>query len=840
MTRIGGFDSRSQPIAVGWLHAVLAVALTAAAFWATVRGGWWQQPVWGKRGALNFAVMLIVLAPPLLWAPWRVLPVMGLVGAIAIAWLSVSFAALAGCVAVLSCAYVAGRTLQLRLGAADSDAAPGAMDALVALAAGFALVALAVNALVFLPVNGTLLYVAAAVTTVVLGADRLRELLALVARRALAPPGARLWLSSLPLRFAMLLVWLHLLVVGFPEMGHDALAMHLAIPHVIAAEGRWSFDVTRFIWAVMPMNADWLYTAAWFLGGEAAARLFNVATLLLTAAIVFVWSRPRFGGAAASFAALLWLSLPLSFLESASAFIELPLAFVCAATLVVTTEAFRRGRPGDWLLAAVLFGSAVATKMPALLLAPGLLLIGSAQYVALRRDPAGPWWQHRSARELLLGLGLAAAVATLFAAPPYVNAWLRTGNPVFPFFNALFRSPYFETASSFTNPLFVHPIGWTSFIDLSLRSSRFLESPGDGALGIALMVLVPLAALVAVARRDVSALMLLAVALLFCLLVFREQVYLRYIVPVVPLLCIASAYALAQIRPAPLAAAIGAALLAVNLARLPSAHWPLSSFPLQTLLSETARGSHLVAMHPEQVAAKVMQQLLQGTDRTAAMFGVDPVIARAPAKTVTDSWHSHPVVRAAQVGGAEGLLGALIARGVEFFVVPKHTDAAHLQRLLAVSSEVASVGRLQIRRIDLDRLPLRQALADPDFRQAPAYWGVAPERVDDRGRGVWVTVDAPAHQRVDLAGVTMMAIENRFHCPQPTNVRSQVNWHAAEGRFMATTIEVARCAGELVLRRRVDPPPGAASAVVYASPHAKEAVLAVRASAEIPVSEAAR
>jgi hypothetical protein len=67
-----------------------------------------------------------------------------------------------------------------------------------------------------------------------------------------------------------------------------------------------------------------------------------------------------------------------------------------------------------------------------------------------------------------------------------------------------------------------------------------------------------------------------------------------------------------------------------------------------------------------------------------------------------------------------------------------------------------------------------------------------------------------------------------------------VNWHAADGHFVATTIEVAHCAGELVLRRRVDPPPGAASAVVYASPHSTEAVLAVRASAEVPMTEAAR
>lgn len=216
------------------------------------------------------------------------------------------------------------------------------------------------------------------------------------------------------------------------------------------------------------------------------------------------------------------------------------------------------------------------------------------------------------------------------------------------------------------------------------------------------------------------------------------------------------------------------------------------------------------------------------------MLDVDPAIARAPAGTVSNVWHSYPVWKAAQTGGAEGLLGALVGRGVEYIVLPKHSDAARLQRLIEVSTQVAGVGRLEIRRIDMERLPLRQALADPDLRHAQEHWAVSAERVDKEGRGVWVTADSPATQRIELDGARMLLVENRFHCPQPTGVRSQVNWHAADGRMLSTTIEVAPCSGDVVLRRRVDPPPGAASAGVYASAHGKEPVLAVRASAQVP------
>ena len=833
MLGLPGIGARSRRDTAELLYALVATGVIVAAVWATIEAGWWHQRNWEKGGALNFALTLAVLVPPLAFAPLRALPALALVGAVMIASLS-SLAALAGCAALLSCAYVAGREFQLRVGAARAETATGAMDLLLALALGLALVALAVNAAVFLPFNGRPLYLAAAIGTILLGRRHFREALAQVKRYVLAPPVERNWLASLPRRLLILLVWLHLLVTAFPEMGSDALAMHLAIPHILEEEGRWTFDVTRYIWAVMPMNADWLYTAAYFLGGEGAARLFNTATLLLTGAVLLAWTGERLGAAVAVVSALFWLSLPLSFLESASAFIELPLTFLCTATLVAAERAVRDGHPGHWLTAAALFGSAAATKLVALLLLPGLMLIAASYFVVLRRDPAAAWWRQGTASRLLRTLGLALLVALLFAAPPYVNAWVRTGNPVFPFFNVVFRSPHFETAMSFTNPAFVHPIGWASFVELWLHSSRFLESAADGALGSGLIVLLPLAALAALVRRDAVVLVLLAVAATFCLLVFREQVYLRYIVPVLPLLCVGAAYGLAQIRPAPVAAAAGAVILAVHVARLPSAHRPLVTFPVQTIFLEETRGRFLLENAPEQVAAVALRSLVQGSYGRAALLDVDPAMARAPAGTVSDVWHSYPVWKAAQTGGAEGLLGALVARGVEYIVLPKHSDAARLQRLLEVSTQVAGVGRLEIRRIDMERLPLRQALADPDFRQAQEHWAVAAERVDTEGRGVWVTADSPATQRIELNGARMVLVENRFHCPQPTSVRSQVNWHAADGRMLSTTIEVAPCSGDVVLRRRVDPPPGAASAGVYASAHAKEPVLAVRASAQVP------
>src|SRR5206468_3341901 len=56
------------------------------------------------------------------------------------------------------------------------------------------------------------------------------------------------------LAFVMIAHWL---VALKPESSADGLAMHLAIPVDLAANHRMTFEPGRFVWAVMPMGADW-------------------------------------------------------------------------------------------------------------------------------------------------------------------------------------------------------------------------------------------------------------------------------------------------------------------------------------------------------------------------------------------------------------------------------------------------------------------------------------------------------------------------------------------------------------------------------------------------------
>ncbi|MEZ5738034.1 MAG: hypothetical protein R3E68_00325 [Burkholderiaceae bacterium] len=76
----------------------------------------------------------------------------------------------------------------------------------------------------------------------------------------------------------------HFLFALMPELGYDALAMHLFVPSQLYHLGRWGFDPQLYAFALMPMLGDWLFSVGYMLAGETGARLVN---LLFTYALSY-------------------------------------------------------------------------------------------------------------------------------------------------------------------------------------------------------------------------------------------------------------------------------------------------------------------------------------------------------------------------------------------------------------------------------------------------------------------------------------------------------------------------------------------------------------------------
>ena len=96
-------------------------------------------------------------------------------------------------------------------------------------------------------------------------------------------------------------------------------------------------------------------------------------------------------------------------------------------------------------------------------------------------------WRHLFPRDRrTLTITAAAAIAALL---PYAYAWRITGNPVFPYFNGIFKSPLFPV-TNFESSLYPGGISVRDFFDLTFASGHYLEG-GDGALGFAVPLLLP-------------------------------------------------------------------------------------------------------------------------------------------------------------------------------------------------------------------------------------------------------------------------------------------------------------------------------------------------------------
>ncbi|TMG95405.1 MAG: hypothetical protein E6H73_05450 [Betaproteobacteria bacterium] len=477
-------------------------------------------------------------------------------------------------------------------------------------------------------------------------------------RQALLRPAAatrgtkRAWITLL-----LTLLVLHLFIVAKPEVGYDANAMHLQFARLFAEYHRWRFDVTRYAWAVMPLGADYAFAAAYILGGESTTRLLNLCfgglSCLIAYQLICRYARREI----ALLSVCLFASTPLAFLETSTLFVEnLWIAFLLGALLLALDYMTRRS--ATTLAAfAILCAGAMQTKLIGLIwVVPLVLYLG---YLVSRRKGAGLHVVNRRALLLILA-------ATLLAAWPYANAWMRTGNPVFPFFNGLFRSPYFDSGSSFNNPLYVVPLRPWSIYELFFSSGRFIEGR-EGAAGFHWLLLLAVVLLAFLRRRPLAQWLCLALAALFFVAVFPQQAYLRYLLPVLLLITVLGGWALSDLswtRSARVALlVVGGMLCLLNLQFMFAGSWTNEKLCLSCSLDSQARADYIDTFLPDRAVAAYLNDTLPNARIgffTLNASGASGYIGYSRAA----NWHDDEVFRAlVTANSAEDVLA--IARRYE-------------------------------------------------------------------------------------------------------------------------------------------------------------------------------
>ena len=442
---------------------------------------------------------------------------------------------------------------------------------------------------------------------------------------------------------------MHWLIALEPEVGSDALAMHLAVPSMIAQQGRFAFDFQSYLWALMPMGGDFAFTGVYLAGGEAAARLLNFAMIVFLAAMVYQASRRWLTPGRAAVSAALFASTPLVQLVTGSLFVEnVWAALIVAACLALWT--------GETAAGAILLGAAFSTKL------------GTAAY--LLPAIALGWLALRKTERRFRTAASAAVLFLVFAAPPYLYAWIRTRNPIFPFANAWFRSPYFDPTVSLADLRYPPAHNWSALYDLTFHSANFIEGQ-NGALGFQyFLLLLPL--LLLFRRKAPWAPVAFGAA--GAVITFWSVPNLRYLYPALPLISIGLGWMLSEI-PALVFAMVP--VMALNLWFLPSSGWSHREF---ALFSRPQVEQYLRASAPQRGLIEILNRVAPGVP--VAFIHGDP-IAGLHAKAYSDTWHTYRFSRqmiAAQ--NAAQMARVFHQAGVQYVITPAAPDTGVVQHFL--------------------------------------------------------------------------------------------------------------------------------------------------------------
>ncbi len=316
-----------------------------------------------------------------------------------------------------------------------------------------------------------------------------------------------------------------------PEIQYDALNYQLAVPAVYVEQHRL-VALPVFWHSSFAHMVNMLFALALALSGPAVAKLLVFSTGILAALAAYGLGRSLFDERVGLWTAALFYTTPLVGWLSSTAYVDLPVTLFFLTGLAALLH-WREARDARWLLASgLLAGAALGTKLTALTAVAALL---AALLFFLVRDAKTPLPKRAgSLAAYLAALGLVAA-------PWYVIVFVFTGNPFFPLFNGVFRSPGWDPVNTRLNAgLFgigTSPGSLAALpFALTFRTVLFGEALPDGAVGLAL-ALAPAAAVLAWKRLAGKRVLLLIAACYLALWAFNVQ-YARYFIPLLPVVCL--------------------------------------------------------------------------------------------------------------------------------------------------------------------------------------------------------------------------------------------------------------------------------------------------------------
>ncbi|MGY4493058.1 hypothetical protein [Pseudomonas sp. TE3610] len=422
----------------------------------------------------------------------------------------------------------------------------------------------------------------------------------------------------------------------FPSISYDDNALHLRMWSELRDTGTYSFDVKAQIWSVAPFTVDLLHAVTSLMADSDSRGAFDVTLFALLAlslnelAKLFISDRKD---------RLLLISLFCSTPIIANLLVTLQTELFMALVVTAGTLSIYLLRKND-IWPAVL-GVIVAAALTCSIKVPGavisaMLVIGLLVRMCTTEKPGRVSFNKKA----VASIGVVLCIACFVAFHPYINAWRITHNPVFPLYNAIFKSEFYPL-SNFVDPLYQKGFSLSSYVNTFFMTSQFFEANNFTA-GFQYLIFLPVALLLGLfCKRRLVYLPLLVVTFGFGIIMFAATQYWRYLFPIVPIASVVIGFILSEsgvtagskryLRLVVLAVA------AINLYLLPGVSWFFVT-PLQSMYNAAGKQAAVAIFAP---AKDLVSYINVANPRSKVVFdSASPYGATLNGHPVLPNWYS--------------------------------------------------------------------------------------------------------------------------------------------------------------------------------------------------------
>lgn len=328
----------------------------------------------------------------------------------------------------------------------------------------------------------------------------------------------------------------------------DGLAYHLAIPQIYLRNH--SIVYVPFIsHSNFPFLTEMLYTLGLALKSTGVAKFFHFAMYLGTAAAIYAICVKHVNLSADRIAAVLFLTVPVAAWEAGIAYTDLSTALYITLAVYALLNWEKKGRRNWLVVCGIMCGFALGTKVLA-----AIPIFTLCIWIFIAGIRSRQW-----SNGLKLGL-MVGCIALIIGAPWYIKSYIYTGNPFYPFLYSIFGGKYWSQGAADAyrgsqlafgmgrgiSQLFMAP--WNLFAN----GVYFFDIPDPknpkiwGVIGPVFMGLIPLS--FCVLWKDRLFQKIAALTLIFIITWFYMMQYSRYLITIIPMMCVIAGYAASEIN----------------------------------------------------------------------------------------------------------------------------------------------------------------------------------------------------------------------------------------------------------------------------------------------------